>query len=201
MAATVFVARQLPDDAERELSAGLASRGERAVGEARFGSVALYWLRGLIHFARGDEARALADFERELAAGPSSHLYARECAANTWYAIGAVRLRQGRTAEATGAFQQALAHIPTHPMARAAIGGPPDAAMDAAAPLVAALARAAGLVMAGSHAEAGRLVDAALAEAPPGNAAWFLPVEPILDVSHRPGDWAAALARVRQRAA
>jgi hypothetical protein len=55
--------------------------------------------------------------------------------------------------------------------------------------------------MAGSHAEAGRLVDAALAEAPPGNAVWFLPVEPILDVSHRPGDWAAALARLRQRAA
>ena len=54
--------------------------------------------------------------------------------------------------------------------------------------------------MAGAHDEAGRLVDNALAFAPPGNAAWLLPVEPLLGVAARPESWAGALARLRQRA-
>src|SRR5262245_50873431 len=63
LAATVYVARQALDEAERELAAGLASD----VTRTKFGAVALHWLRGLIHLARGDEQRALAAFEQELA--------------------------------------------------------------------------------------------------------------------------------------
>jgi len=40
----------------------------------------------------------------------------------------------------------------------------------------------------------------ALAFAPPGNAAWLLPVEPVFHVSRAPESWAAALARLRSRA-
>ena len=93
LAATVHVARQALDEAERELAAGLAPQSP-AVERARFSAVALHWLLGLIHLARGDEARALEEFERELAFEDAGQLYARECAANTWYAIGALRLRQ-----------------------------------------------------------------------------------------------------------
>ena len=42
------------------------------------------------------QTRALEEFERELMLENAGQLYARECAANTWYAIGALRLRQGR---------------------------------------------------------------------------------------------------------
>ena len=202
MVATVFVARQLLDDAERELTAGLAGRADAdaAASNSRFGAIALYWLRGLVHLARGDHARALEDLERELASGQSTHLYAREIAANTWYAIGALRRRQGRDADAVTAFERALAHIPAHPLARAALGQPARS-LEAGASLTEALAvRAVELVMAGAHDDAGRLVTNGLAFAPPGNAAWFLPVEPLLDVTAHPDSWAAALARLRERA-
>ena len=93
-------------EAERELAAGLAPQAGRPTG-SRFNAVALHWLLGLIHLARGDETRALEEFERELSFEHAGQLYARECAANTWYAIGALRLRQGRPADARAAFARA----------------------------------------------------------------------------------------------
>ena len=89
LAATVFVARQAFADAERELTLGVA---DAAPGKARrFNSVALHWLLGLLLLQRGDEAGALDQFERELQSEHAGQLYARECAANTWYAIGALQ--------------------------------------------------------------------------------------------------------------
>jgi hypothetical protein len=40
----------------------------------------------LIYLSRGDDVRALEEFERELSDASAGH--ARECAANTWYAPG-----------------------------------------------------------------------------------------------------------------
>jgi hypothetical protein len=80
--------------------------------------VALHWLLGLLRLARGDEAGALEAFERELSVEDAGHLYARECCANTWYAIGALRLRQGRLPDASAAFEHALERVALHPMAR-----------------------------------------------------------------------------------
>ena len=59
---------------------------------------------------------------------------------------------------------------------------------------------AAGHVLAGSHAEAARVVDEALSAAPTSNAAWLLPVEPLLNVGAAPDAWAPALARLSARA-
>jgi DNA-binding winged helix-turn-helix (wHTH) protein len=118
LAATVHVARQVLSEAERELAAAVAPQAGQPVSGARFGAVALHWLLGLIHLARGDEARALEEFERELSFENSGQLYARECAANTWYAIGALRLRQRRPADASTAFGRALERVPMHAMAR-----------------------------------------------------------------------------------
>jgi len=134
LAATVYVARQVPDEAERELVGGLAALARSAEGDSRFSGLALHWLLGLIHLARGDDQRALEEFHLELAIEPAGHLYARECAANTWYAIGAVYLRQGRRADAAGAFEEAIRRLPPHPMARlglAAAGVEVDAALPA----------------------------------------------------------------------
>jgi len=213
LAATVYVARQALAEAERELDAGLASHADDLSGASRFHPVALHWLRGLIHLSRGDEARAIAEFERELASENAGQLYARECAANTWYAIGALKLRQGKRDDARAAFAHATARVAAHPMARIGLAAadaiddrardpqqspPPDRTGHAAD---AAMADAARLVLAGDHAAAARAIADALAAAPPGNAAWLVPVEPLLDVAASPAAWTLALARLRNRAA
>jgi len=215
LAATVHVARQVLDEAERELTAALASQAPRATGDSRFSSVALHWLRGLLHLARGDEPRALEEFERELSSENAGHLYARECCANTWYAIGALRLRQGRRRDAGAAFERALERVATHPMARVGLvaaaardqgSNPPPAAEPRAEQpdrlsIEAAIVRAAPLVVAGAHTDAARIIDEALAGAAAGNAGWLLPIEPLLHVTSHPHVWARTLAHLRNRAA
>jgi tetratricopeptide (TPR) repeat protein len=216
MAATVYVARNVLDDAERELAAGVAVQDGQGPGEARFGAVALHWLRGLIHLARGDERAALEALERELSLESSGQLYARECCANTWYAIGVLRLRQARPEEARLAFRHALDRVATHPLAHVALTAIGDAgggaSMPGAAPpgdgpghdtltADAAIGHAAVMALRGAHAEAAALVDRALAAAPPGNAGWLVPVEPLLNVSAHPVVWMPALSRLRTRAA
>jgi DNA-binding winged helix-turn-helix (wHTH) protein/cytochrome c-type biogenesis protein CcmH/NrfG len=208
LVATVHVARQAFDEAERELQAAAPDASQR---QDRFSAVALNWLLGLIHLARGDEPRALDHFNRELASERTGHLYARECCANAWYAIGAVRLRQGRAAEASAAFEEAIARVASHPMARvgrvAALKGPHHNGSDDRLPLPAsrlvdvAMVRAAELVLAGSHSEGARIVGDALAAAPPGNAGWLVPVEPLLNVSAAPNAWNGVLSQLRIRAA
>jgi DNA-binding winged helix-turn-helix (wHTH) protein len=214
LAATVYVARQALGEAERELVAGIAVQDGQSPGQSRFSGVALHWLLGLIHLNAGDEARALEEFERELSFEGSGHLYARECCANTCYAIGSLKLRQGRLEEAREAFNRAIDRVAIHPMAR--VGLAASSSADARqvtraatagyrTPLIgsidAAMARASQLVLAGGHKEAARLLDGALADAVPGNAGWLMPVEPLLNVVANPAAWAAALARLRTRAA
>jgi tetratricopeptide (TPR) repeat protein len=220
LAATVYVGRQAPAEAERELASGLAALTRPATGDSRFSGLALHWLLGLLHLSRGDDQRALAEFQRELATEPAGHLYARECAANTWYAIGALHLGRGRQADAAAAFDEALRRVPRHPMAwvcrqaarTAATELPhltvPEADLLAPVPglprfttVEFAMARAASLVLSGAHAEAARLVETALATAPPGPAGWLLPIEPVLQVFSRQEIWAGALANLRHRAA
>jgi len=215
LAATVHVARQVLGEAERELDAGLALLAGPPMGGSRFSAVALHWLRGLIHLARGDEASALAEFERELSFESGGQLYARECAANTWYAVGALRLRQGRTADAGAAFAHAIERVATHPMARVGLVAAGSLDPIAARPVDrdteqpgrrapsvdGAVVQAAQLVIGGASTEAARVVDEALALAAPGNAGWLLPIEPLLNVAAHPDIWARALAHLRNRAA
>jgi DNA-binding winged helix-turn-helix (wHTH) protein len=212
LAATVHVARNVLDEAERELRAGIA--GQEAQGpNARFTAVALHWLLGLVLLARGDEDAALGEFEQELAAEASGHLYARECCSNACYAIGAVRLRRQETAEARQAFTQALERVPNHRLVLAVMTAQSLSAAGGGGQAVPSVtvaedghfdekfgtAIAAGL---GGHAAfAARLLDRALAAAPPGNAGWLVPVEPLLNVSANPDVWAPVLARLRTRAA
>ncbi len=211
LAATVHVARQAFDDAERELTAGIAAEANHA-DRARFGGVALHWLRGLILLARGDEAGALSDFARELAGEQGGQLYARECCANAWYAVGAVRVRQGDLDGALAAFDETIARVPLHPSAHAASAALRGATVTdrgalLAAPAAArlpvpelAMARAIVASLAGRPDDAGRIVDDALASAGDGSALWLLPLEPLLRVDGSPR-WAPALGRLSMRAA
>lgn len=205
--ATVHVARYALDEAERELVMGIASQSGAPAAQSRFSAVALHWLRGLIHLARDDRQSALEDFERELASEDDGHLYGRECCANTWYAIGALRLRQGDREAAASAFREAIRRISKHPLARlglSAVGISDDAFANVPEQVVsidATVGHAIALALVGKHGEAAALVEQVLAAAPPGNAGWVLPIEPLLHVSAHSGIWASALAQLRTRAA
>lgn len=207
LAASVMVARGMLDEAARELAAGIAAQG-RGGADSSFSGVALHWLLGVIHLSRQDGERALAEFDRELANEAIGHLYSRECCANTWYAIGAWHLRHARTADAVAAFDHALQRVPKHALAQlgraVATGTTPSSAgvnlRPASGSMDEAIYIAAGHVLAGSHAAAARLLDEALAAAPTSNAAWLLPVEPLLNVGAAPDAWAPALARLSARA-
>src|SRR5688500_8330468 len=202
-----MVARGMLDDAARELAAGVAAQG-RGGADSAFSGVALHWLLGLIHLSRQDGERALAEFDRELANEAIGHLYSRECCANTWYAIGAWHLRHARMADAVAAFDRTLHRVPKHAMAQlgrsvAAGTTPPLAGANlrpASGSMDEAVYLAAGHAIAGSHAAAAGVLDEALSAAPTSNAAWLLPVEPLLNVAAAPDAWAPALARLRTRA-
>ena len=205
MVATVHVARNVLDPAARELEAGIAFQDHQA-DHTPFSAVGLHWMRGLVHLARGAADDALAELHRELACESANHLYGRECCANTWYAIGALHLRQDRLADARLAFQRALDRVAVHPLARMALvalsetaGTVPPSSRSDPGGVDAAFGRAAMLVLRGEHAAAAQTVDDALAAAPAGNAGWLLPIEPLLNVSARPGVWEPALARLRAR--
>jgi DNA-binding winged helix-turn-helix (wHTH) protein/Flp pilus assembly protein TadD len=203
--ATVHVARQAFDEAERALAIAVASQSGEA--SSRFNAVALHWLQGLLHFARDEPQAALAAFERELALEGGGHLYARECCANTWYAIGALHWHQGDRVAAVAAFREAVSRVGRHPLARLGLAALDPGESVATAPASSSLSvdvaitRACGFAMAGRHHEAAALLDEALTTAPAGNAAWLLPVEPLLHVSAQSTIWAPALARLRTRAA
>jgi DNA-binding winged helix-turn-helix (wHTH) protein len=210
LAATVHVARQALDRAELELDRG-AQAQDAQTPQARFSAVGLHWLRGLVRLARGDQAGASEEFERELAFEATGQLYARECCANTWYAIGAATLRAGRHDEAVVAFGQALDRVPGHVMAMAGLvlarHDPASRAEERADALnglglvtEAAMGRAA-LIAGAAPDRAAYLMDAALDAAPSGSAAWTLPIEPLLQVAALPDAWRGVLARLRSRAA
>ena len=202
LAASVLVARQALDEAERELVAGLADSHD-VEQASRFSSVALHWLLGLIALAAGDTTHALELFERELRQEHSGHLYARECAANTWYAIGATRRRQGQFDGARAGFHECLRLVPTHSLACAAMGIDTSPAHQGSAVdlAIANAVRCAGRDdIRGCDAQAVK-IERALIQTATGNAGWLLPVEPMLNVSSRPEQWFGVLARLRSRAA
>ena len=209
LAATVYVARGRLTEAERDIDAGLAAMPWEPTAGSRFAPVALYWLKGLLCLARADEETAMAAFEKELALEPHGQLYARECCANTWYAIGAYHLRRRDESAARAAFEQTVARVPLHLMAHAALasmGARRDGHEPAAEKTVTvdlAMAQAIGLVGGGDPVAAANLVAAALESAPPGNAGWLVPIEPLLGVHH--GDharlaWKPVLNVLRSRA-
>ncbi len=205
LAATVYVARGTLKEAEHELTTGIGKPEGRPADRQRFSGVALHWLLGLLYAARGEDELALEEFGLELSAESRGHLYARECAANTWYSIAVVRKGRKEDGEARIAFARALELVPLHPMARIGLqalnGSTIDGPDPRLPPAETAMARAAALVIDSAPQEAAALIDRFLEAAPQGNACWTLPVEPLLAVRTAPTAWNPVLARLRTRAA
>jgi tetratricopeptide (TPR) repeat protein len=170
LAASVFVARDALDRAEREVESGLEVAAAESPEAAPFSVVALHWLKGLLCLARGAADEAMVFFDRELALEPRGHLYSREAAANSWYAKGACCLAHGDREAARAAFGEAVARVPRHPMALAGLSvvdHRPIVSATAAAvpgPVDVAVAHVARLAWAGDVPGAVVIVTAARAE-------------------------------------
>lgn len=219
LAATVHVARQAFDEAERELVTGLSSLaapgtttagGRHESAHGRFGAVALHWLHGLLLLARGEEAQALAAFDREVADEHLGQLYARECCANTFYAIAAVRHARRDVAGVRQALMETTTRLPLHPCALAALAAiqrtpfisfvERGRAVPGAPLAELALGDAVGHALRGDLEASVATVDRELSAAPAGSALWTLPLDPFLRPTHD-GRWAGVLAVLRNRAA
>jgi DNA-binding winged helix-turn-helix (wHTH) protein/Tfp pilus assembly protein PilF len=199
--ATVLIARGAFDAALARLRDGCAAQDRQPVDTAAYPAVGLHLLRGLVLAAHDRLAEAVAAFEAELSAPDRGQVYARECAANTWYALGAVRLRQRDFSHAEAGFQRALDIAPAHLFSLAALGRPiPSLAPDDPRAADAGIARAIALVRGNRHVEAAQVYADTLASARAPNAGWILPVEPVLCPSARPDVWDPVLTSVQQRA-
>ena len=194
--ATVLMARGTFDHAIGELQPGCAAQDAQQKGSP-FPAVGLHLLHGLVCAAQDQLEAAAGELTRELPSAEGNQIYARECGANTWYALGAVRRRQRREAEAAHAFVRALAIAPVHVPAMAALRGEVP---QMAAGMERALGESIVLARGNRHGDAARVYLEALTAQPPGAAGWILPVEPTLNPQARPEIWAEALALVRLRA-
>jgi len=205
LAAMVYVARAHRGDARREIHLGLAEAGD-INDDSPYSVVALDWISGLLYFDERRDDDALRAWRRELAREPRGHLYARECAANVWYAIGAYHLRRGEKDDARAAFEEALSRVPLHAVSHAGLLllEPADrrGSLSAELPrtMELAIAHAILLVDIGETAKAVQLLLMALDMAPPGNAGWIIPIEPLLYVSRDPEMWAPVLSKLKKRA-
>ena len=209
LAASVHVARQAFNAAERELAAGAAAQDDQAPG-ALFGGIGLHWLLGLLRLTQGHGESAERHFDRELQFEQSGHLYARECCTAAWYAKGCHAVHRGDADAAASAFNEVLRRVARHPMALAAHPA-------AAEPEGSFTARLQVLRDRGAHVDAviatlvrqvaGRIepdvaaLHAAMHAAPAGPAGWYLPLEPMLRPMLDTRRWAAVLALLQSRSA
>jgi DNA-binding winged helix-turn-helix (wHTH) protein len=209
LAASVHIARQAFEAADREVAAGAAAQDEQSEG-AMFGGIGLHWLSGLLRLARGETDAAERHFDRELQFEESGHLYARECCTAAWYAKACQAWHRGDRAAADAAFDEVLRRVAGHPMTIAARPPADDRSDDdLAATLHALRGRGAyadvAVALAIRHAVRGAEPDAgavraALQHAPHGPAAWYLPVEPMLRPVRDVRLWTPALVLLRSRA-
>src|SRR5581483_3671037 len=199
--ATVYVARQAFDAALEPLDAGCAAQ-DAQVKNSGYPAVALHLHRGRVLAAIGRIDAALEELTRELDAPHRTHVYARECLANTHYTLGALHLRQGRRDAAAAAFAAALTAVPGHPFASAALGRDEPTTPRYRDPhtIDLAMGRAVGLARLGRHVEAAQACRDALAAAPSGAAGWLLATDPILNPTARLDIWDRTLALLRNRA-
>ena len=206
LTATVFIARQAFDAASEVVRAGCAAQDSQLDGPGRFHIPGLHLLHGQLLAARGALGDALDELDRELAHHHDNHVYARECDANVWYSIGAIRWRQGQRDRAEAAFSEALRRAPAHRLSRvamAALSGEPPIAdeISLTGSVDVAIGCAARLTLAAKHDEAARVVGDAIRSAQPGPDGWTLPIDPLIHPTVRPAVWTKTFALLRERAA
>jgi DNA-binding winged helix-turn-helix (wHTH) protein/tetratricopeptide (TPR) repeat protein len=118
-AAMVHIARGALDRAESVLREGTIVQDRQANLRQRYPAKGLHWLLGLVRLSQKDASEARAEFDREIAAGPSQ-LYAAEFAMNAHDGAAFACLQTGQANEAVALFRHALDLFPEH--ARSLVG-------------------------------------------------------------------------------
>ncbi len=197
--AMVHVARGHLREAETVLRQGAAVQ-DRQIGRGeRYPALGLHWLLGLVRLAQDDVDEALREFERELALAKPHRLYGREYEMISIHARGTCMLRLERNDDAIDCFQTALALYPGHAQSNLGLmrafhqKGAREAAEAASGkvrsilgtlavtrPIEAAIVQGQFLAAEGQIEGAARSLRKAVHDAPPGFAAWTIPVEPFL---------------------
>jgi DNA-binding winged helix-turn-helix (wHTH) protein/Tfp pilus assembly protein PilF len=199
--ATPLVGRGALVESLVPLRAGCAAQDNQSRVAATYPAVGLHLLHGLVLLAQNHVDAAIREFECELRDPASAQLYARQCMANTWHALGAIHLQRGEHERATAAFQQALRAGPGHFRSMAALMLPiPDLPPNDPRGIETAIARAIAFARAGRHHDAAQTYRDAISSSPYADAGWLLPVDPILQASKRPDIWGPLLAWMRERA-
>lgn len=196
--AMVHVARNALELAAQALRTGAALQDGHPGRRTRFPANGLHWMFGLIQLRRGDQASALALFDREVASG-QHQLYATEFSVAALNARGFTLLQQDRADEAAQVFERALGLCDDQTRARLGLAAArlrqnhPDEVereLQRAGEQVQALERAgrridAATMRAGEEVARGRREDALrtlqvmLREVPPGSAGWVIPIDPL----------------------
>lgn len=218
-AAMVHIARGALDRAESVLREGTIVQDRQANLRQRYPAKGLHWLLGLVRLAKRDPKEARAEFDREIAVGPTQ-LYAAEFAMNAYDGAGFVALETGDAAEAVRMFRKALELFPEHARSLVGLGAAlaasgdkraADAAYKHAARAIDALrqgGRASEATIAGAfmHAVCGR-ADEAIAslkrlvdrpELP--FTGWTIPIEPLLAGLRQRADFQGLLATLARHA-
>jgi DNA-binding winged helix-turn-helix (wHTH) protein/Flp pilus assembly protein TadD len=217
--AMVYVARGQLYDAETMLRQGAAVQDRQVARGDRYPALGLHWLLGLVRLAQGDVDEALQEFGREEQRADPHRLYGREYEMSAVHGRGTCLLRAGRYHEAIECFERALELYPEHAQSHIGIAlalraaGSIDraestfrkasaitASLRASRPIEAAVVESQILAVSDQSEAAGATLCRLLESAPPGFAAWTVPVEPLFVQLHGSGGFTTALRRLAERA-
>jgi tetratricopeptide (TPR) repeat protein len=185
----------------------------------RYPGLGLHWLLGLVRLTEGDHDEALTEFDREMKLANPHRLYGREYQMAALHARGMCLLATRQAADAVTAFERALEVYPDHAQTHLAMAtavrasGQPERAdsieqklnpiLDAlhrSRPVEAQIVQSQRLTFAGTFEPAAGTLCRLLETAPPGFAAWTLPVDPLFRQLHGTKGFTAALQRLAERA-
>ena len=217
-AAMVHIARGALDRAESVLREGTILQDRQANLRQRYPAKGLHWLLGLVRLAQKDVKEACAEFEREIAVGPTQ-LYAAEFAMNAYDGLGFAALVKN-PAEAVRMFRRALELFPDHARSLVGLGAAlagtgdkraADAAFTHAATAIDGLRQGgrtseATLAEAFMHAVRGRGDEAVsvlkrLVDRPElPFTGWTLPIEPLVAPLRQRADFQGVLATLARHA-
>jgi DNA-binding winged helix-turn-helix (wHTH) protein/tetratricopeptide (TPR) repeat protein len=217
--AMVHVARGHLREAETVLRQGAAVQDRQMARGDRYPGLGLHWLLGLVRLTQGDHDEALAEFDREMTLANLNRLYGREYKMSALHARGVCLLGSGRAAEAITAFENALELYPDHAQTHLALSlafrtagssGRADLArtkltevlgtLAESRPIEAKLVESQWLTADGQFDRAAATLRALLETAPPGFAAWTLPVDPVFRQLHGTQGFTVALQTLAERA-
>ena len=185
----------------------------------RYPGLGLHWLLGLVRLRQGDREEALGEFDREMKLANPNRLYGREYRMSALHARGMCLLEMGKPSEAITAFQDGLAVYPEHAqtqvaltMAFRATGSAGDEqstrqklaatirTLTISRPIEATLVESQLFAADGKSEQSAETLARLLDMAPPGFAAWTLPVDPLFRQLHGNKAFGDVLQRLAARA-